>query len=363
MKFVLIMSEFNPIKITNNADGKTVEIDIEGPIGGEYNWMTGEISGATKENLREELKAVGAIKSDLIIVNINSYGGDVNHGISMHDLLAQNPAKKEVRINGMTASAATIIAMAGDVVKMSDNALFLPHLASTGVWGNKNDIKVALQDLETVDELIVNLYKKKTKRSAKDITTQMEVNNGQGEWMTAKEAKDFGFIDEIFEPRKMAAKFNRSILNKYNYPELPTMETDKKSLAKLITDAVKSAFQGEKKEELKISDEVTKAIETKAGELETSFVAAQTEANKEIVTAHETALNAEKEKVKTLESKKVELEAEIEKLKLGGGTTLASKGDPNPTGQPKKVDLKASILQGIFDSIPESEKLLYKKNN
>lgn len=365
------MAEFNPIKITNSADGKVAEITIEGTIGGDYDWWTGElIGGATKEALREELKNISAIQAEKIIVNINSYGGDVNHGMSMHDLLAQNPAKKEVRINGMTASAATIVAMAGDIITMSDNALFLAHLASTIAVGNKKDIKMSLDDLEIIDNRIVNVYKKRTKRAAKDITSLMEVNNGNGKWLTAIEAKDFGFVDEVFEPRKIAAKFDNTILKKFNLPELPTMETDKKTLAEKISQGIKDYFKKEKGEELKISNEVTKLIDDKAQELENSFVTAQTEANKELVTAHETALNAEKSKVKDLEnkiidmeSKKVLLEGEIEKLKLGGGTQVKSTGDPNPSGEPKKVDIKEQIAREIFASIPDSEKQLYQTKN
>lgn len=206
------------MKFSASKDGKTHTIDIEGPIGG-YDWWTGE-TGVTKEKIKNELNQLKAIKADTIIVNINSYGGDVNHGFAIHDLLAQNPAKKKVYINGMTASIATVIAMAGDEIYMSDNSLFLIHRASSFAVGNANEMQAMLDTLAKVDDRIINIYEKRTKRSKDEIVAQLDVNNGTGEWLSPEEAKEQGFIDEIFEPTtaKIAAQFGNDILTKYKLP-------------------------------------------------------------------------------------------------------------------------------------------------
>ena len=213
-----------------NAAGKTVEIDIEGYIGYEY-WDDEQTIIHTKEQMKAELKKLGELNDvDTIIVNINSYGGDINHGISIHDLLASNKAKVITKINGMTASAATIIAMAGDERHISDNALFLVHNASTWAWGNKNVIKVSLDDLEKVDGRMVNIYAKVTGSSDEEMQAVMNRNNGNGEWITADEAKELGFITDIFEPKKAAASFSNDLLRKHGLPPIPTNANEQQTI-------------------------------------------------------------------------------------------------------------------------------------
>jgi ATP-dependent protease ClpP protease subunit len=202
-------------KITNKAPD-TLEIDIEGTIG--TGWFD---DGVTKEAIKNQLKDIAQSRASNIIVNINSYGGDVNHGISIHDLLAEHKAKVTTVIHGHTASAATIISQAGDVRKMSDNALFLIHPASILAWGNHNDISLALDDLKTIDESISNIYAKRTGKSKEEVKAIMERFEGRGEWLTASEAKELGFIDEIFEPMKAVASVDPEIFSKLHLPEMP----------------------------------------------------------------------------------------------------------------------------------------------
>jgi ATP-dependent protease ClpP protease subunit len=209
-----------------NAAEKTVEIDIEGYIGYDY-WDDEQTIIRTKEKMKAELKKLGELNDvDTIIVNINSYGGDVNHGISIHDLLAQNKAKVITKINGMTASAATIIAMAGDERHMSDNALFLVHNAWNLAIGNKNQLKADIDDLEKVDGRIANIYSKVTGKTTEEMQAVMDRNNGNGEWLTADQAKELGFITDIFEPKKAAAAFSNDLLKKHGLPPVPSNGTE-----------------------------------------------------------------------------------------------------------------------------------------
>ena len=223
-------------KITNKS-ADTIEIDIEGPIGGYVvDWEEWSVkSGPTKEKVKALVKEIANSAASHIIVNINSYGGDVNHGISIHDILAEHKAKVTTIVHGHTASAATIIAQAGDTRKMSANALYLIHPASTVAWGNLEDFKAAMSDLEKVDNTISSIYAKRTGKSQDEIMEVMNRFDGRGEWLTAQEALDLGLIDEIFEPMKAAASADPELLNKFGLPALPTnkidnMKADKKTV-------------------------------------------------------------------------------------------------------------------------------------
>ena len=219
-----------PLFLIRNSAPDTLEIDIEGTIGGDL-----FEDGATKEDVKKQLKDIAQSRASHIIVNINSYGGDVNHGISIHDLLAEHKAKVTTVIHGHTASAATIISQAGDIRKMSDNALFLVHRASTFAIGNSSDIKTALSDLEKCDETIANIYAKRTGKTIEEALEIMDRFDGRGEWLTASEAKELGFVDEVFEPMKAVASVDPNDLKKLGLPILPEnkikdMKSDKQTV-------------------------------------------------------------------------------------------------------------------------------------
>ena len=160
---------------------KTVEITITGIIGGSF-WDDSPPDAVnTREKMRAELKAIAELKADLIIVNIDSPGGSVAHGLSIHDLLATNAAEKEVRIIGMTASIATVIAQAGATRKMSENALFLVHHASMGLMGgfNSSELESVVNDLKAVDARIQAVYVKRSGKSAEEMLSLLRarINN------------------------------------------------------------------------------------------------------------------------------------------------------------------------------------------
>ena len=227
--------EFFKIK---NKSADTLEIDIEGTIGYDgFDWLTGETStNGSKEAVKKLVKEVANSAASQIIVNINSYGGDVNHGISIHDILAEHKAKVTTVIHGHTASAATIISQAGNTRKMSANSLFLIHPASTVAWGNRQDIAAAMSDLEKVDQTIRDIYVKRTGKTAAEIEEVMNRFDGRGEWLTAQEALEYGFIDEVFEPMKAVASVDGSILSRYGLPGLPEnkLSTDMKADKKTV---------------------------------------------------------------------------------------------------------------------------------
>jgi len=203
--------------ITAKSD-KVVDIDIEGIIGFDW-WDDDKDIIKSKEAMKAELKVISSIKATHINVNINSPGGDVAHGFSIHDLLASHEAHITTKVNGLTASAATVIAQAGDVREMSDNALYLVHNASTWAFGNKNSLLSTVGSLEKVDDRMSNLYAKRSGKTKESFEALMDSDNGLGEWISAEEAKDAGLIDEVFEPMAIAAVAVEINHKKYGYPD------------------------------------------------------------------------------------------------------------------------------------------------
>lgn len=315
MSFIATMVFF---KLTNKAD--TLEIDIEGEIGVAYDWWT-DTKGTTKEEISRKLKEIANSTASRIIVNINSLGGDVNDGISIHDALASHKAHVTTKINGMTASSATIIAMAGDRREMSANALFLAHRASVIAFGNVNDIDVAKSDLEKVDEAIAEIYAKRCNKDKGEVIEMMSRFNGRGEWLTAEEAKEFGFIDEITEPMKAAAMVSTNDLNKIGLPEVPTNKftmTNKETVKAWFTEFMAAFKREEKPVDLLNEREVTNKLET---------LASQVDEKEAVITEKDTEIESLKAQVTDLSAKVTTLEDQIAKAK-GTPTETQAKDDP-----------------------------------
>jgi len=200
---------------------RRAEILIEGYIG-----YDGEKSAKGKRQnqadaLRAELKAIAALETDEIDVRINSPGGSVAHGIAIHDLLAAAKADVTTTVEGMTASAATVIAQAGKTRRMSANALYLVHRVSVGAWGNIHDIELGAKDAKAMDERLAAIYAKRSCRKPEDVLALMDRANGRGEWLSADQAKDAGLIDEAVEPREMAAAVDLDAVAALDLPPVP----------------------------------------------------------------------------------------------------------------------------------------------
>lgn len=376
------IGKYTPMLIVASADGKTTEINIEGLIGESCFYYLEDMPEtlATKEAIKAELKAIASVKGDTIIVNINSPGGDINHGLSIHDLLAQNPAKKIARINGMTASAATIIAMACDEVQMSENSLFLPHKSSTWASGNANDLAASLDDLNKVDATMAKIYSKKTGKTVEQVMAQMNVNNGYGEWMTADEAESFGFITSKFEPKQIAAFYDADKIKALRLPAIPTdkiksQKSDtmtKEQIIAAITAGIKALLPG-KDADKTIDAQITTAAETAAVNLKTTFDASLTEVTTavktEIEAANKLVVDAKDAEIVALKADKLKAEqatATVQAaLNIANGveTKPVAQGDPNLnadgkkklTGMDKAYAASAAALRGEAYQADEDE--------
>ena len=128
-----------------------------------------------------------------LTVDISSGGGDVFAGSEIYTLLRNYDGKVVINIYGMAASAASVIAMAGDEVNMSPTAQMMIHKAWSVNQGNADDHEHEAKVLDSIDQSIVNAYSDKTGLKRDDILQMMQNET----WMSAQEAVDKGFADGI----------------------------------------------------------------------------------------------------------------------------------------------------------------------
>lgn len=139
------------------------------------------------------VKALRDITASTIHLRINSPGGDVFAARAIETALREHKAKKVVHIDGLAASAATFIAMAGDEIVIADGAMFMIHKAWTLAWGNADDLQKTVDLLDKVDGTLVDTYAKRTGQGDARIAEWMAAET----WFTADEAVQHGFADRV----------------------------------------------------------------------------------------------------------------------------------------------------------------------
>ena len=174
--------------IKNSDDTRILR--LEGPIDEESFWGD-EI---TPQMLRDEL---GSGEGD-VTVWINSPGGNVFAAAEIYTMLKDYKGSITVKIDAIAASAASVVAVAGDVVQMSPVAMLMIHDPSTIAMGNTKDMEKATEVLTEVKESIINAYAAKSGLSHARIANLMSNET----WMNAKKAVELGFADEILFAKK-----------------------------------------------------------------------------------------------------------------------------------------------------------------
>ncbi len=183
--------------LRNAAEGESGEPELEfyGFIS-EYSWFEDDI---TPKMFKADLYKLG--NKGPITVRINSGGGDVFAASVIRSMIVDYPGRVTVRIDGLCASAATYVAIAGDVVKMQDTAYFMIHDPWTITWGGIEDLKRVVAMLQTVKDGIIDGYLSKSNLTQEKLSKMMTAET----WMTANEAKEYGFVDEVIGGSSKAA--------------------------------------------------------------------------------------------------------------------------------------------------------------
>ena len=166
------------------AEDESRVLEFNGIIS-ENTWFDDDI---TPEAFREELNS----GSGDITVEINSPGGDCVAASRIYSMLRDYPGKVTVKIDGLAASAASVVAMAGDTVQMVPTALMMIHNPLTDARGDHVVMERAAAMLDEVKESIINAYELKTGLARKALSKMMEEET----WMNAKKAIELGFADE-----------------------------------------------------------------------------------------------------------------------------------------------------------------------
>jgi len=193
------------LRVIRNEENKDeVELYLYGRIG---EAIFEDEETITVKDVKDKLKDITANK---IIVHLNSGGGCLFSSIAIHNLLKSHKAAIEIVIDSIAASGGSVIAMAGDTIKMYKNSMLMIHPASTYTFGNAKDHEKVAADLKKVDKALKENYKERFTGTDKELEKLIEDET----YLTAEEAKELGFCDEIIESNSTVSNNIRNKINK-----------------------------------------------------------------------------------------------------------------------------------------------------
>ncbi|MFS0952455.1 head maturation protease, ClpP-related [Enterococcus thailandicus] len=217
-------------------EGEVPQIFIQGFIGS--SWF---FEGNTDKKIKRVLDELGNQKE--IDVVINSNGGDVFQGIAIGNILKSNKAKINIVINGLAASAASIIAMAGDTVKIYNNAQLMIHRASTYGEGNVDEFRTIADQLESIDKSVKASYKKRFSGSDEELQNLLVKET----FMDAETAKNYGLVDEIIDAEEFQIEPNEEDLEEEAATIVEQVNNQRELKFAAFTNALQKTFGKEEK--------------------------------------------------------------------------------------------------------------------
>jgi len=177
------------------ADDAERTISVYDVIG--YDYWTGE--GVTAKRVAGALRAMG---KGPVTVNVNSPGGDMFEGLAIYNLLREHEGEVTVKVLGLAASAASIIAMAGDTVQIARAGFFMVHNAWVVASGNRNDLREFADWLEPFDAAMADIYAARTGAESKAMAKLMDSES----WIGGSQAVEDGFADELLPSDQVEQK-------------------------------------------------------------------------------------------------------------------------------------------------------------
>lgn len=243
-------------KWSNSVSSNNQELILDGPIASDT-WWGDEV---TPDLFREELKQHAG---DLTVV-INSPGGDVFAGLAIYNALVNHNGNVTVRVDGLAASIASVIAMAGDKIIMSPGSMIMIHRPSVYAAGTVDDMEKAKDVLMKIEEGITPIYAKRTGLSDEKIAELLEAET----WMLADKAVELGFADEVSEaPEKQ--KQDEGVQNamgmNFAFSMSAVKQADAKPMQSLV-EQIKAKAEAEAAKAAEPAEETTTEPETKTDE-------------------------------------------------------------------------------------------------
>jgi len=181
---------------------RAAEVFIYGDIG--ESWWGESVTA------KDFVLEIAALDVDELTVRINSFGGSVPDGIAIHNAIKRHQAKVTVSIDGVAASIASLIAMAGDTVEMAENALLMIHAPWGAAVGNSAELRDFADMLDTWAEALATSYAAKTGRPVEEM--QALLTDGEDHWFTAAAALAEKFVDATITALPVAASLDRAAL-------------------------------------------------------------------------------------------------------------------------------------------------------
>lgn len=188
------------------------------------------------KTISDSLESIGNRK---LLIKLNSYGGDAFEGIEIYNYLKSLKNKVVVEVTSIAASAASIIAMGADEIRMSNGSQLMIHEASTFAVGTKSEMQKTLNALKSMDNSIVDIYHEKTGLNKTEILQLMEEET----WFTSEEAVKYKFADNVITTKggDSVAKHTKNDIAKrivamLNEEDLDEVETEEVDYSKQIKD-------------------------------------------------------------------------------------------------------------------------------
>jgi ATP-dependent protease ClpP protease subunit len=217
-------------KIVNSKDArrffnateadKVLTLEVYDVIGADF---FGE--GITASAVSDAIAQAG--EHDCIALRINSPGGDAFEGVAIYNLLKNNAKPVNVYVDGLAASAASIVAMSGDTINMGTGSMMMIHPAQGMAMGNAKEVRDFADTLDKVTDSIAEIYVARTKNSKKSVTEMMDAET----WMSGKDAVKNGFATAVSPNNRVENRFDLSAFPYKNVPaelknEAKTKEVD-----------------------------------------------------------------------------------------------------------------------------------------
>ena len=184
----------NWFEIQNNAESETADVYIYSEVGGH------DVNAKT---FIDELKT---IKDKNIDVHINSLGGSVFDGLAIYNALKNHSKKVTTKVEGIAASIASVIAMAGDTIEMAENSLFMIHNPFAMSGGDANELRKTANILDKIRNEIAGIYASKSTQTAEHFVDLMNVET----WFNSNETMELGLINGITQPLKIENNYDIS---------------------------------------------------------------------------------------------------------------------------------------------------------
>lgn len=192
------------VQAADKEDERTISVyDVIG-----HDYWTGE--GVTAKRISGALRALG---KGAITVNVNSPGGDMFEGLAIYNLLREHDGEVTVKVLGLAASAASVIAMAGDKVQIARAGFLMIHNAWVMAVGNRHDLSDLAATLKPFDDAMAGIYAARTGKDAKAMAKLMDSET----WICGETAIEDGFADELLpsdQVSKGAAKASASAVRR-----------------------------------------------------------------------------------------------------------------------------------------------------